>query len=127
MENKKKILIVEDEELLGEMYRKKLSDSGFKAIWASTTKEALYISEKESPDLILLDVLLPDENGISFLEKIRKQTKLARTKVVIFSNLDDPQIREKAKKLKAEDYIIKTNITPKKMVEKIKDYLLEEN
>ncbi len=120
-----KVLVVEDEEILAEMYKKKLSNSGFYVLWASTAREAFVVTKKENPNLILLDILLPDENGISLLEKIRLTPETSSAKVIVFSNFDDPELREKAKKLKAEDYLIKTDITPDKIIEKIRLCLKE--
>ena len=119
----KKILIVEDETILREMYTEKLSRAGFKVFSAEDAKTGLDLAKKEKPDLILLDILLPKENGISFLEKLRSDKETANLKVVAFSNYDDPKTREEAKKLGVENYLIKTNYTPKKIVEKVQEYL----
>ncbi len=119
----KKILIIEDEKLLGEMYKDKLSRAGFKVIWAFEVKDALKLVKKEKPDLILLDILLPRENGIFFLQQLRKWPKIASVLVVAFSNYDNPETKEQAFKLGVKDYLIKTDYTPKEIVEKIKTYL----
>jgi len=119
----KKILIIEDEKILSDMYIEKLSREGFKIFSAMTSSEGLSLALKKKPDLILLDILLPKENGISFLEKLRKNPKTADIKVLVFSNYDDPETKKEAEKLGAENYLIKTNYTPKEMVEKVKEYL----
>ena len=62
----KKILIVEDEKILGEMYKEKFTQAGFEVSLAIEAKEGIELVEKEKPDLILLDILLPRENGIFF-------------------------------------------------------------
>ena len=119
----KKILIVEDEKLLGEMYKDKLSRAGFEIIWAFEAKDALKLVKKEKPDLILLDILLPRENGIFFLKQLRKNPKIASVLVVAFSNYDDPETKKQAFKLGVKDYLMKTDYTPKEIIEKIKTYL----
>lgn len=119
----KKILIIEDEKVLSDMYREKLARAGFQTITAPTAKEGLTLSKKQKPDLIILDILLPKENGLFFLEELRKNSKTAKTKVIVFSNYDNPETKEKAGKLKAETYLIKTDFTPKEMVEKVKECL----
>jgi len=119
----KKILIIEDEKILSDMYVEKLSREGFKIVSATTSSEGLRLAKKEKPDLILLDILLPKENGISFLEKLRKNPEIANIKVLVFSNYDDPETKRKAKKLGVENYLIKTNYTPKEMVERVRKYL----
>ena len=118
----KKILLVEDEKILVDMYRKKLSEAGFKVISVFESKKALVLTKKEKPDLVLLDILLPKENGIFFLEQLRKDPKIASILVVAFSNYDDPETKKQAFKLGVKDYLIKTDYTPKEIVEKIKTY-----
>lgn len=118
----KKILLLEDEKVLAEMYKDKLSEAGFEVISAFGSQEALKLAKEENPDLILLDILLPRENGIVFLERLRKDPKIASIVVVAFSNYDDPDTKEEALKLGVKDYLIKTNYTPKQIVDKIKTY-----
>lgn len=118
----KKILIVEDEKLLAEMYYDKLSQSGFKARLAGSAEDALRLVKEEKPDLIILDVLLPKKNGLFFLENIRKDSKLSSIPVVVFSNYDDADARKQAESLDVEDYLIKTSYTPQQIIDKIKTY-----
>ena len=122
----KKILIVEDETILAEMYRDKLIQAGFEVVSAYSAEEALKILQKEVPDLILLDILLPRENGVSFLARIKKNPKLSSIPVVAFSNYDDPETKKQAFKLEVKDYLIKTNYTPRKIIERVKSYLRDE-
>ena len=119
----KKILIIEDEKILSDMYVDKLSREGFKIFCAITSRAGLSLASKKKPDLILLDILLPKENGISFLEKLRKNPKIANIKVLIFSNYDDLETKKLAEELGVKTYLIKTNYTPKEMVEKVKEHL----
>ncbi len=119
----KKILIVEDEKILNDMYAEKLSREGFKITSANTSEKGLRLAKKEKPDLILLDILLPKKNGLFLLEKLRNNPETENIKVVVFSNYDSPEAREKAKKLGIDNYLIKTNYTPKEMVDEVKKYL----
>lgn len=119
----KKILLIEDEKILGEMYRDKFTEAGFKVILAFEAREGLKLAKKEKPDLIILDILLPRENGIVFLTWLRKDPKISSIPVVAFSNYDDPRARKQAAKLGIKEYLIKANYTPQKIVEKIKNYL----
>ena len=120
---KKKILIVEDEKILADMYRDKFTQSGFEVILADSAEEGLKVTKKEMPDLILLDILLPRENGIGFLKRLKKDPKLSSIPVVAFSNYDDPETKKEAYELGAKDYLIKTSYTPKEIIEKVKSYL----
>ena len=119
----KKILLIEDEKILAEMYREKFSQAGFKVFLALEAKEGIKLAKKEGPDLIVLDILLPRENGIVFLNWLRKDQEIASIPVVAFSNYDDPATKREAAKLGVKEYLIKTSYTPQEIVEKIKNYL----
>jgi len=119
----KKILIVEDEKILVEMYKDKLSQAGFEVFLAFDSREGLEITKKEKPDLILLDILLPRENGITFLSWLRKDPKISSTAVIAFSNYDDPHTKKEALRLGVKDYLIKTNYTPFQLINIIKEVL----
>ena len=117
------ILVIEDERVLAEMYRDKLEMSGFKVYSAFDAEEGFEMTIKLKPNLILLDILLPRENGITFLEKMRKQREISSIPVIVFSNFDDSQTKINAQKLNVKDYLIKTDYTPKEIVEKIIKYI----
>ena len=119
----KKILLIEDEKILAEMYREKFSQAGFEVFLALEAKEGIKLAKKERPDLIVLDILLPRENGIVFLNWLRKDQEIASIPVVAFSNYDDPATKREAAKLGVKEYLIKTSYTPQEIVEKIKNYL----
>ena len=119
----KKILLVEDEKILAEMYKDKFAREGFEVFLAFDSKEGLEMAKKEKPDLIVLDILLPKENGITFLEWLRKTPEISSLAVVAFSNYDDPETKKQALQLGVKNYLIKTNYTPKEIVKKIKNYL----
>ena len=119
---KKKLLIVEDEKILSEMYKNRFIQSGFKVLTAFNSKEGLKLTSKEKPDLILLDILLPEEDGIFFLENLRANSKIASTPVIVFSNYDNPATKKVAFSFDIKDYLLKTDYTPKKIVEKVKSY-----
>ena len=119
----KKILLIEDEKILAEMYKDKFSKAGFKVIVAFDSKEGLSLAKKEEPDLIILDILLPKENGIEFLTWLKMESDISSIPVVVFSNYDDPETKKKAYQLGVKEYLIKANYTPGKIVEKISDYL----
>jgi len=118
----KKILIIEDEEFLVEMYRTKFELENFQVISAFSSEQAISILKKNVPDLILLDILLPKKSGITFLEETRKIKDISKIPIVIFSNYDDSATRDKAKQLGVEDYLIKTEFTPKQLLVKIRKY-----
>lgn len=123
MDKKKlKILLIEDEIEMAEMYQDKFREEGFDMILAFTAKEGLEKTKKEKPDLILLDILLPTENGISFLAKMRKDPEIAAIPVVALSNYDQPKTKKEAFDLGVKAYLIKTDFTPTTLVKEIKKY-----
>lgn len=119
----KKILIIEDEKVLSDMYQEKLTQVGYDVMCAQTSQQGYELLKKQRPDLIILDILLPKENGICFLKRLRKNPDFADIRVLAFSNYDDPETKKEARKLGVLDYLIKTSYTPKQMVERIKTYL----
>ena len=119
----KKILIIEDEKILAEMYKEKLEIEGFKVFVAVDVKEGIELAKKERPDLILLDILLPTENGLSFLKKQKENKEISEIPIIAFSNYDDGKVKKETLELGAKEYLLKTNYTPTEIVEKIKKYL----
>ncbi len=119
----KKILIIEDEKVLAEMYKEKLEMEGFEVCLAFDVKEGIELVKRERPDLILLDILLPVENGVSFLKRQKEDKDISEIPVIAFSNYDDPRVKKEAIELGVKEYLIKTNYTPTEITEKIKKYL----
>ena len=119
----KKILLIEDEEILGNMYKHKFERKGFKVVLVLTSSQADEALKKEKPDLILLDILLSDESGLDWLAKIKKNVDTLKTPVVALSNYGDPQTIKQARKLGVKDYLLKSDFTPAKLAEKVKEYL----
>lgn len=120
---KKKILIIEDEKILTEMYHDTFVNAGFEVISSVEAGKALVIAKKEKPDLIILDILLPNENGIGFLKKLREDPEISSIPVIVFTNYDDSEEQRKARDLGVKDYLIKANFTPKQFVMRVKRYL----
>ena len=118
-----KILIIEDEKVLAEMYRDRFAQAGFKIDLAFSAEEGLKILKKKKPDLILLDIKLPRDDGIQFLKKIAKNPKVLKIPVIAFSNYDDPKVKTEALELGVKEYLIKTAYTPKDIIKKINEYL----
>ncbi len=119
----KKILIIEDEKVLAEMYQDKFTQAGYEVNLFFSAEEGLEFIKENKPDLILLDILLPKENGIQFLKKLKSFPEIAGIPVVAFSNYDDPKTKKEAFELGVKDYLIKTAYTPAELIKKIKEYL----
>jgi DNA-binding response OmpR family regulator len=123
MKNKNKILIIEDEPILVGMYRDKFESAGFKVLTSDEVNNGLVIAEKERPELVILDILLPKENGTSFLEKWKENSKISSIPVVVLSNFDDPQTKEVARNLGARKYLIKTDYEPRDLLKEVNKIL----
>ncbi|MDP2926973.1 MAG: response regulator [bacterium] len=113
-----RLLIVEDEPLLAEMYKDSFKEAGFQVVSAPNIENALKEIETRSPDLIILDILLLDKNGLSLIEKIKEQKR--NIPFLVLSNYDDPETIEKAFELGAKDYLLKTDFTPLGLIREIK-------
>ena len=124
MENKrKKIIIIEDDKFLLKAYEIKFEQSDFDVILATDGINGLELAEKEKPSLIILDLMLPRMNGFEFLKKIKSDEKLKNIPVIVVSNLGQKNDCEKAIKLGAKEFLIKTNYSLEEIIKKIKGYL----
>ena len=88
-----------------------------------SAEKAVEWIEKETPDIILLDLLLPGMDGYSFLQKVRENLNLREKPVIVFSNIADVGGIKKAKDLGANDFMIKSNFTLEELVERMKGLL----
>ncbi len=118
-----KILLIEDDTFMIELLVMELKKAGFDVTVARTGHEGVEEYKKAVPDLILLDLLLPDQNGFEALREIRRMPEGPQTKVVVLSNLSESQHIEEAKRLGTLDYLVKTNHTLPEIAAKVKQAL----
>lgn len=119
---KKKILIVEDDQFLHKILATKIKQTGFEVTSAYDGESALK-KIKESPDLVLLDLILPQMSGFEFLGETKLDARLKNIPVIVLSNLGQEEDIERAKSLGAEDYLVKANFSIDDVVKKIKEWL----
>jgi len=119
----KKILLVDDDASIRELYKLKLSDADFDILEASNISEALKCAKEEQPDLIFLDILLPEENGLEILRQLKEEDETADIPVIILTILKDESNKKKAKTLGAKDYLVKSQIVPDDVVKAAKKIL----
>ena len=117
----KKILIAEDDQFLIKMYKLQLEDSSADVEIAVNGKEAIASINKEQPDLLLLDLLMPEVDGFQVLEHIKE--KKYKFPVVILSNLSQEVDKDKCLALGAKDYFVKSDMDLEELGEKIAKYL----
>jgi CheY-like chemotaxis protein len=116
----KKILLVEDDPFLIDLYTTKLEQEGF-SVEVSNDGEDCFKKIKENiPDLVLLDIVLPNVDGWEILQKIRNDEKFKDLKIVILSNLSQKEEIEKGLKFNVEKYLVKAHYTPTEVVEEVK-------
>ena len=115
----KKILIVEDEQLIADLLQKKLREEGYYAFVAQDGEAALKQIRAEHPQLVLLDIVLPRLNGFEVLTELQKDEALRETPVIIISNSGERYEIEKAKEEGVRDWLIKTAFDPKEVLEKV--------
>lgn len=119
--DKKKILLVEDDEFILELYSTKFSLEDFLVIQAKDGIEGVDLFEKEQPDIVLLDIKMPRMDGWEALAKMRKINE--KTPVIMFTNLGEKEDMDKIKEKGVEDYLVKSFFTPEEVVNKIKNIL----
>lgn len=117
-----KILLVEDDTILVEMYQAKFELEGHEVHVATNGEECLAILGEFVPDLVLLDILMPKLNGFHVLKEIKKQPGLRQIPVILLTNLGQAEVdmnQELAKALGVNDYLIKSHHTPDEIVSKV--------
>jgi DNA-binding response OmpR family regulator len=122
-ERKNRILIVEDDSYISDMYRIKLESEGFEVEIAADGQAGLDLVLANHPDLMLLDIVMPKMDGFAVLQKIRKNSDFKDMPVVMLTNLGQKESVEKGLSLGANGYIIKAHFTPSEVVNKIKEFL----
>jgi two-component system alkaline phosphatase synthesis response regulator PhoP len=117
------VLIVEDDTMISNMYKLKLENDGYRVITADNGADGLTAAKEKKPDIVLLDIILPQLDGFSVLKEIKGEEKTRKIPVVMLTNLGTEEDIEKGKQFGAEGYIVKANYTPAQVSEEIKKYL----
>lgn len=123
MAEKKKILLVEDEKDLAEMFSLKLQDSGYEVKNAFDGQVGYDEIKRGRFDLILLDLIIPEMDGYAVLEKIRQEKTAQGALIYVWSNLTQKTEVERAMKLGAKGFLVKSDYTPTKLVDKVNEIL----
>lgn len=122
----KKILFIEDEQTLQKTFGDILTKRGYKVISALTGKIGLRKAKSEKPDLILLDLLLPEISGLEILAELKANNETKGIPVIILTQIDNPFEIEKALNLGATTYLVKVSYTMKELIDKIEKFLKKE-
>ena len=114
----KNILIVEDDRFIGEMYVRSLTKAGFSVDWMVDGNDGLIAARNKPYDLMLLDVMLPERRGNEILQILRggSEDLIPGTKVIVLTNFDQTEQARQTMEEHADGYLIKAEITPKKLL-----------
>lgn len=123
MNEKKTILLVEDDAFISSIYQTKLEQEGFAVIVAENGIEALKVLEKNVPALMLLDIIMPYMDGIEVLKNVKKEEKWKKIPVILLTNLSEKEKIEEALGIGADDYLLKSHFTPSEVIEKVHSLL----
>jgi len=118
-----KIVLIEDDSALLDMYKIKFSESGFELFTASNGEEGLALIQKEKPELALVDIMMPKMDGFAVLKVLRQDPATKDMPVLLLTNLGQKSDIDKGKELGATDYIVKASMTPAQVVEQIKKHI----
>jgi DNA-binding response OmpR family regulator len=119
----KKILLIEDDSFLSEIYTAKFEESGFEVLIAHDGAVGLGKAREEAPDMILLDVVMPNMDGFEVLHAVKEDPSAKDIPVVILSNLGEQENVTKGLELGAAAYIVKAHYTPTEVVAKVQEIL----
>jgi len=120
---KKVILLIEDEIDLVDLYTEILNEAGYDVLPSYDGDDGIYKAKNDNWDLLLLDIMLPERDGMAVLEEIQKVDRGKQGPIVLLTNLNSEDLIERAYKLGADDYLIKSEISLDDIVGKVKQYL----
>lgn len=121
--DKKKILLVEDDMALAEVYRSRLELEGFDISEVSNGEDALSAAIAYKPDLIVLDAMMPKISGFDVLDILRNTPETTNVRIIMLTALSQPKDKERAKALGADDYLVKSQVVIGDVVARIKHHL----
>ncbi|MDQ3099375.1 MAG: response regulator [bacterium] len=118
----KKILVAEDDAFLIKVYGAKLSKEGFEVKIAKDGSEVAMLLQDFTPDIMLIDLIMPKKDGFSVLEELKAQEKYKNIPILVTSNLGQPEDKQKALNLGAIEYLVKSDTPLAMIIEKIQEY-----
>jgi DNA-binding response OmpR family regulator len=118
-----KIAIIEDDAAISQMYRMKFEAEGFEVETAENGKLGLELAEAMKPDMILLDLMMPEMNGDEMLARLRATDWGKDIKVIILTNMGEQEAPISLREHKVEAFIVKADMTPRQVAELVKEHL----
>ena len=118
-----KIAVVEDDLAIAQMYRVKFQSLGWTVQTASNGKLGLELAEDMKPDIILLDLMMPEMTGDEMLQELRKQPWGEKIKVIILTNMGEQEAPASLKELGVTKFIVKAEMTPRQVAALVQEEL----
>ena len=118
-----KVAIIEDDQAISQMYRFKFEAEGYDVQTAENGILGLQLTESMKPDIILLDLMMPEMTGDEMLTKLRQTPWGKNIKVIILTNMGEQEIPDSVRKLNVSDVILKADMTPRQVAELVKKHL----
>ena len=115
----KKILVVDENKFYLQIIQSELEKNGYVVFTSTDGEEAIKVAQKEIPDLILIDLILPKIDGFEVIKQLSSDNTFINTKIVVFSQLSQQEDIDKVKKLGADAYMIKRDFSVKELVDKV--------
>jgi len=120
---KKTVLIIEDEAGIANAFKKQLElIAGYDVVWCDKGKEAIEAVKKSKFDVILLDLVMPDFDGVAFLKEYRSlDAEKSKTPIIVLTNVTSDETKKEVEEFNVRKYIIKTNIIPSELIGSIEE------
>jgi len=123
MVKKTKVAIIEDDAMINQMYRVKFELAGYEVAVAENGRDGIELVKEMRPDVILLDLMMPEMNGDEALEHIRKMPEYSQTPVAVLTNLGFEEAPKRLSKLGVAQFIVKADTTPSRVVDLVSTML----
>ncbi len=115
-----KVLVIEDDEQIRRIYAQAFEAQGFVCIAEENGNVALNNAQKDKPDIILLDIMMPGIDGLGVLDKLKQDENLSKIPVIMLTNLTAQEVIDMAIKKGAKEFINKSSVKPREVVEKVR-------
>lgn len=119
----KKVILVEDDEFIREIYTRQLKLEGIEAVAYANGKDGMAAITQGQVDLVLLDIMLPDTNGLEILKTIKQTETLKQIPVVMLTNLGQDEVIREGFRLGAAGYMVKAAYNPDQIIDEIRNIL----
>lgn len=122
-DTKPNVVLVEDDNVLAQMYLRKFELEGIDVQHAIDGEAGLELIRQVKPDIVLMDIMMPKKNGLDALKELRADPEIGRTFVALLTNVGEQQYMDEGTRLGANDYLMKSALTPREVVDKIHEWM----